>query len=169
MKCPCCGKEIEPHEMDVAFALPDTIFAMPEDQRAARAKTHSDLCSLDDRRYFIRGVVYVPVPQLGTRFGWGVWAEVSKEVFLRYQEIYDEDASAEPPAAGVLANTPPGYSSVEQPLEILFGPPDQRPTFKPSLTDSEFFREHVEGMPVRKWHSIIERHRGPSQRETKPS
>jgi hypothetical protein len=158
MKCPCCGKEVKPYEMDVAFSLPDAIYALPEAQRATRARTHSDLCSLDDRHYFIRGVVYVPILQLGILFGWGVWAEVSKGVFFRYQEIYDEDASTEPPAAGVLANIPPGYRDIEQPLEIHFGPPDQRPTFKPSPTDSEFYREHVEGMPVRKWHSIIERH-----------
>jgi len=169
MKCPCCGKEIEPYEMDVAFILPDTIFALPEDQRSARARAHSDLCSLDDRRCFIRGVVYVPVQQLDTLFGWGVWAEVAKDVFLRYQDIYDEDASAEPSAAGVLANIPPGYSEIEQPLEIHFGPADQRPTFTPSPTDSEFYREYVEGMPVRKWHSIMERHRGPSLGQVKPS
>ena len=155
--------------MDVAFALPDAIHALPDDQRAARARTHSDLCSLDDRRFFIRGVAYAPVQQLGTLFGWGVWAEVSREVFLRYQELYDRDASGEPPAAGVLASVPPGYERIEQPLEILFGPPDQRPTFRLALTDSELYREQVEGLPVRKWHLIIERHLGAGGGDEKPS
>jgi hypothetical protein len=155
--------------MDVAFALPDVIHALPEDQRAARARIHSDLCSLDDRRFFIRGVAYAPVQQLGTLFGWGVWAEVSPEVFLRYQELYDQDASDEPPAAGVLANVPPGYDRIEQPLEIVFGPPDQRPTFRLVPTDSEFYREQVEGLPVRKWHRIIERHPGAGGGDAKPA
>lgn len=155
--------------MDVAFALPDAIHALPEDERAARARTHSDLCSLDERRFFIRGVVYAPVQQLGTLFGWGVWAEVSREVFLRYQELYDRDATGEPPAAGVLANVPPGYARIEQPLEILFGPPDQRPTFRLVPTDSEFYREQVEGLPVRKWHRIIERYLGAVPGAAKPS
>lgn len=70
--------------MDVTFGLPDDIFALSEEQREVRTKTHSDLCSLDDKRYFIRGVVYVPVQELGTKFGWGVWAEVSEETFYRY-------------------------------------------------------------------------------------
>ena len=169
MKCPCCGKDVGLHEMDVAFALPDAIHALSEGQRAARAKTHSDLCSLDDRRFFIRGVVYAPVQQLGTLFGWGVWAEVAREVFLRYKTIYDIDASDEPSAAGVLANVPPGYEVVEQPLEIVFGPPDQRPTFRLAPTDSDFYREYVEGLPARKWHSIIERHLGSNAGHTKPS
>lgn len=146
--------------MDVAFSLPDAIFALPEEQREVRGKTHTDLCSLDDRRYFIRGVVYVAVQALGTDFGWGVWAEVSEGTFCRYQEIYDKDGSNEPPAAGVLANTPPGYADVEQPLEIHFGPPDKRPIFKPTPTESEFYHEQIEGLPVRKWHSIIERYAG---------
>lgn len=155
--------------MDVAFTLPDAIHAVPEEQRAARGRTHSDLCSLDDQRFFIRGVVYAPVQQLGTLFGWGVWAEVSRAVFLRYQELYDRDASGEPPAAGVLANVPPGYERIEQPLEILFGPPDQRPTFRLVPTDSELYREQVEGLPVRKWHRIIERYLGSSPGDTTPS
>jgi hypothetical protein len=160
MKCPCCGKEVEPHQMDVAFGLPDAVFALSEEQRAARASMHSDLCSLDDRRYFIRGVVYVPVQQLGIDFGWGVWAEVSADTFRRYRELYDQDGSSEPPAAGILANTPPGYAAIEQALEIHFGPADQRPLFKPTASDSEFYREQIEGLPVRKWHRIIERHAG---------
>jgi len=169
MKCPCCGKDIAPHEMDVAFALPDVIHALPEDQRAARARIHSDLCSLDDRRFFIRGVVYVPVQQLGTLFGWGVWAEVSEEVFHRYEAIYDQDASGEPAAAGVLANVPPDYERVEQSLEISFGPPDQRPTFRLVPTKSDFYCEQVDGIPVRKWHRIIERHLGSRTDAGKPS
>ena len=160
VKCPCCGKEVAPHEMDVAFDLPDDIFALSQEQREARAKIHPDLCSLDGRRYFIRGVVYVPVQQLDTNFGWGVWAEVARDTFFRYHELYDEDASDEPLAAGILANTPPGYADVEQPLEIRFGPPDRRPVFKPAPTESEFYHEHAEGLPVRKWHSIIERWAG---------
>lgn len=156
MKCPCCDKEIEPHQMDVAFGLPDVIFSLPEDQREVRAKTHSDLCSLDDQRYFIRGVVRAPVQQLDTDFGWGVWAEVSKDTF----ELHDKNGSDEPPAGGVLANTPPSYVDVDQQLEIHFGPPDKRPTFKPTPTDSEFYHEYISGLPVRKWHSIIERHMG---------
>ena len=154
--------------MDVAFALPDVIHALPADQRAARARTHSDLCSLDERHFFIRGVVYAPVQELGTLFGWGVWAEVSREVFLRYQALYDQDASGEPPAAGVLANVPPGYAPIEQPLEILFGSPDQRPTFRLVPTDSELYREQVEGLPVRKWHRIVERHLGAGPGAARP-
>jgi hypothetical protein len=155
--------------MDVAFSLPDVIHALPEDQRAVRARIHSDLCSLDGRRFFIRGVVYAPVQQLGTLFGWGVWAEVSQEVFRRYEAIYDQDASDEPRAAGVLANVPPGYERIEQPLEILFGRPDQRPAFRLVPTASDFYREQVDGLPVRKWHRIIERHLGSRPDAAKPS
>lgn len=158
MKCPCCDNEIEPHQMDVAFNLPDAIFELSEEQREARAKTHTDLCSLDDKQFYIRGVIYVPVQELGLNFGWGVWAEVSEATFYRYHEIYEVDGSSESPASGVLANTPPDYSNTPQPLEIQFGPPDKRPIFIPSLTEGEFYTEYVAGLPARKWHSIVERY-----------
>lgn len=142
--------------MEMAFTLPDIIFNLPEDQRAARAITSSDLCSLDNWRYFIRGTVDVPVPELETLYGWGVWAEVSKKVFVRYRKLFDQDGSAEPPAAGILANVLPDYDDIEQPLEIHFGLLKDRPAFIPSPTDSVLYREYVEGMPLHKWHSIIE-------------
>jgi hypothetical protein len=69
----------------------------------------------------------------------------------------------------VLANVPPGYERIEQPLEILFGRPDQRPTFRLVPTDTDFYREHVDGLPVRKWHRIIERHLGSRPDAAKPS
>lgn len=156
MKCPCCGNEIEPHQMDIAFGLPDSIFSLSEEQRSKRAKLHSDLCSLDDTQYFIRGVLYIPVQQLSTNFGWGVWAEVSREIFFRYLDMYDQDGSNESPAAGILANALPNYPAMEYPLEIHFGPPDKRPTFNLTPTNSELYREQMEGLPVRKWHSIVD-------------
>jgi hypothetical protein len=158
MKCPCCDTEVEPHEMDVAFGLPDAIFCMPKEQRQARAKTHSDFCSLDETRYFIRGVAYVLVQRLNTNFGWGVWAEVPRETFYRYHEIYDRDGTNEAPAAGVLANTPADYLDVPQPLEIHFGPPDKRPTFKFGPSEGQLYLEQANGMEVEKWHSIVDRY-----------
>lgn len=76
------GRHVEPHQMDVAFSLPDAIFALPEEQREVRPKTHTGLCSLDDRRYFIRGVVHIPVQALGTSFGWAPGPKSPKTPFI---------------------------------------------------------------------------------------
>lgn len=158
MKCPCCNEDIDARQMDLAFGLPDVIFALTDEQREVRAKIHSDLCSIDDQRYFIRGVVYVPVTGLGSNFGWGVWAEVSKDTFFKYYSLYDKDGSEEPASAGVLANTPPGYDACEQALEIRFGPSDKRPVFIPMQSDNEFYHEYAHGLPIEKWHTIISRY-----------
>ena len=156
MKCPCCGRDVDPTQMDVAFRLPDPIFDLAGDEREARARVHSDLCSLDDTRYFIRGVIYVRIQRLDSEFGWGVWAEVPAETFFRYRDRYDKDGSAEPPASGILANTPPGYEKVEQALDVHFGPPDQRPTFRLLPSGSQLYLEQIQGLPVQKWHDIVE-------------
>jgi len=156
MKCPCCDKEIEPHQMDVAFNLPDAIFELSKEQRDTRAKTHTDLCSLDDKQFYIRGVIYLPVQQLSFNFGWGVWAEVSEDTFYKYLQIYEIDGSNESPSAGVLANLPPDYSKTRQPPEIHFGPSDKRPVFTPAPSESEFYTEYIGGLTVDKWHSIVD-------------
>jgi hypothetical protein len=156
MKCPCCNKELEAAVMDLSFGLPDAIYNLPAEQRAVRAQVHSDLCCLDDARYFIRGVVFVPIPQMNAEFRWGVWAEVSAETHDRYLDLYHVDGSAEAPAAGVLANVPPGYDAAPQPLEIHFGALGKRPAFKLTPTEGQMYREQANGMEASKWHSIIE-------------
>ncbi len=74
-------------------------------------------------------------------------------------ELFQIDKESHRPSLqqrGVLANILPEYRVIKQPLEIHFRLPDHRPTFTPSSTGSEIYREFVEGMPLQKWHSIIE-------------
>ncbi len=83
-----------------------------------------------DGRYFIRGVLPIQLNDRNDEFGWGVWVEVDRSVFVRYLEIFKIDASREPTASGVLANAIPGHPDAKnERLVIKFGKSDQRPTF----------------------------------------
>jgi hypothetical protein len=83
-----------------------------------------------DGRYFIRGVLLIPLVDRNDDFGWGVWAEVERPVFDRYLEVFDADGSNEPLHSGALANTIPGYEdAANERVSIKFGPNDARPTF----------------------------------------
>jgi hypothetical protein len=127
--CAQCGTLHEGLPTDRGFKLPDDVWAIPEEEREARAKWSTDLCDMDGR-YFIRGVLYVPLTERNDEFGWGVWAEVERSVFIRYLEVFESDASNEPPELGFLANAIPGYDDAKNEcLSIRFGRSDQRPTF----------------------------------------
>jgi hypothetical protein len=133
--CSICGQEHEGLARDWAFKLPDEVWAIPESERAERARYDTDLCQLEER-YFIRCILPVPLLEEDGAFCWGVWAEVEEFVFHRYLEIYEEDGSDEPRRRGKLANALRPYPrSFARPVDIQFGISTQRPTL--SLLDDD--------------------------------
>ena len=93
-RCPDC-RDIHDGLPDLCFALPDAIFGLDEADRAARALISTDLCVLDDRRYFMRCVLEVAIAGQTDLFAYGLWAEVSARDFTRYAVYYNTEAPAQ--------------------------------------------------------------------------
>ncbi|MPL73109.1 hypothetical protein SDC9_18902 [bioreactor metagenome] len=156
-KCMVCGTWHDQLMLDIGYQLPDCVWALPEEERAARAKFNSDLCSFEGR-YFLRGILYVPIPEISEQFGWGVWAEVDEAVFDRYLELFDRDGSQETPGHGELANKLPGYpESLGRKLTVHFGPPDKRPCLV--MADKEtgtLAEDQRQGISYARYHGLVE-------------
>src|SRR5215468_9931107 len=88
--CDCCDKS-ERGPRALIKLMPDPIYALPEDERVVRAKISTDLAILDAERFFIRGVVRVPIRRVDPPFEFGVWAEVAKPDFRLYLAEYDNN------------------------------------------------------------------------------
>ncbi len=154
--CPQCKSTHEGLPSDYAFALPDDVWAIPEAERSKMARWQSDLCQLGER-HFIRGLL--PIRFLDTEgyFGWGLWVEVAWPVFERYLEIYNQDATNEPPAVGKLANRPSGYSDIPySPVIVSFGMAADRPmiSFDSSVRNA-LAEEQRSGMSSERYHEIL--------------
>ena len=155
--CPHCGKTHEGAPTDWGWTLPDEVWAIPEERRGAEARYNTDLCQWKER-YFIRCLLPLPFTDREGYFGWGVWVEVAKEGFDAYLAVYDRDGSNAPPVQGTLANAVPGYSdSACCPVEIRFGPSDQRPLVSfPEHATSRLALEQREGIDAGRYHLILE-------------
>lgn len=89
-QCHTCG---ETHEglPDIEADYPDPYYDVPEDERERRVYVTSDLCSIDDEDFFIRGVIQIHVHHLEHPFGFGVWASQKKENYQTYVDNFDSD------------------------------------------------------------------------------
>ncbi len=87
--CPCCGKQVLGLP-DMAYAEPAYSRSVPEAERAKRVNLTSDLCTVDDKHFFIRAVCPVPVVGAAQDFGWGIWVSLSEENFQRYVDSFDD-------------------------------------------------------------------------------
>ena len=155
-QCPQCGKNHEGLPKDLAFKLPDELWAIPESERSQLARWDTDLCQMG-HRFFIRCLL--PVPFAGSEtdyYGWGVWAEVDREVFFRYVQVYDQDASGDPPATGTLANSIPLYGDADRSqVTIHFGSHNDRPTLRFAELSNSLAHDQRHGLSQEKFHEIL--------------
>lgn len=155
-QCRQCGKTHTGLPKDQGFKLFDEVWAVPEPERSQRARWDTDFCQMGDR-FFIRCLL--PVPFAGSEsdyYGWGVWAEVDREVFLRYVQLYDVDASGEPPATGTLANSVPLYGDADRAqVTIHFGSQNDRPTLTFEELSNSLAHDQRHGLSQEKFHDIL--------------
>jgi len=52
---------------------------------------NEDFCSIDDRDFFVRGLIKLPILGTEETFNWGVWGSLSRENFQRLVEMNDDD------------------------------------------------------------------------------
>lgn len=135
--CSVCGKPHAATDIEFTFKRPDDFVLIPVEARDIGAQSSDDLCAIwgdsdAQHRYFVRGLLPLPVAEWSGPYSLGVWLEVSKVDFDRIRERWDDvDQSCEPAMPASLANSVPfhpktcGLSGLLQ----LTGP-DTRPEFK---------------------------------------
>ena len=117
MRCATCGSEHDWAELQPSFLHPDAYLEVPEEEREHRTISGSDDCRVRDaadteRRYFLRGLLPIPIRGEPAPCSWGIWVEVTLPTFERVRELWDApDQAAEPPFQATLANSVRGYPS----------------------------------------------------------
>jgi hypothetical protein len=101
--CSVCGRHHDQRLLDIRLGLPHAIHVLDQDARTRRAWVADDFAVLDDERFFVRGLLELPIPGIGDRFAYGTWVEVSmrdsQELMRRW---HDEEQFA--PVECTLAN-----------------------------------------------------------------
>jgi hypothetical protein len=108
-----CGSCSEIHHGLPAWGAqaPGPVLGIPVHERTTRVISNDDLCVIDDRDFFIRGCLEIPILVAGRqrgRLSWGVWSSLSEKSFQRVHEIWNDDArSDEPPFFGWISTQLP--------------------------------------------------------------
>lgn len=161
-RCPDC-REIHDGLPDLCFALPDAIFELDAAAREKRALISSDLCVLDDARYFIRCVHEVAIADHTEVFAYGMWAEVTARDFNRYAVYYNTDAPAHVSSFnGHIANRLPlTAETLGLGCNIrLSSEEGMRPVLSVADTDHELVQEQDTGIPLERALALVGTMRG---------
>jgi hypothetical protein len=101
--CSVCGEFHAERMLDIRLSLPDAIWSLGEEERERRASLGDDFAVLDDERFFVRGLLEIPIPDLEVRFGYGVWTEVAMSDFQELLRRW-RDPDQAPAVDSILAN-----------------------------------------------------------------
>jgi hypothetical protein len=156
-QCKSCG-EIHQGLADLAFDAPYYFYTVPEVERPQRCKLNADFCVIDDRDFFIRGCLEIPVIDLDSPFTYGVWCSLSVENFRRYVEIFEEPHQSHiGPFFGWFSVQPPGYPDALR-LKVMAHLRDHgtRPWFELERTDHPLAVEHRDGISQARLQEIYE-------------
>jgi hypothetical protein len=155
--CRVCG---EKHPLPLSYSIkaPLSAKAIPEDELESRVLLNVDQCVIDQREFFLRGRVPIPVHGLEEPFVWGVWAEISPKNFLRSAELWSaQGREAEPVFDGYLNSVIEPYGDTYNLLvEVRTQAVGVRPNFVVKDVEHPLAIEQREGISRERVQEIAE-------------
>ena len=91
--CATCGEE---HDELPAIGVSAPFHWSADYELDTNSLLTSDLCIIEARDYFIRGVIQIPIHNSDQTFDWGVWVSQKKENFELYRKHFDEGVQIGP-------------------------------------------------------------------------
>jgi hypothetical protein len=156
-KCATCGEMHAGLPMDIGFAKPADFFTIPAAERGRRCALTADWCVIDQRRFYVRGCLYVSVLDADDPFGWGLWARVSQRSFQRYLALYSADGSGEAPFRGRLSvEDRRGYEGLDgHAVRIQLRTAAERPAFTLARSKHLLYREQQQGITLHRVQEML--------------
>lgn len=87
--CVTCGKLHEGLPLSFAAEFPDSYANLTREDRDTRTVIGTDQCIIDQKWFFIRGCLEIPILDSDEMFLWGLWASVREEVFDEISECWE--------------------------------------------------------------------------------
>jgi len=110
--CSACKEWHSGLPLDWGVAAPIYWEQIPAAERSIHGRLTEDFCSIDDRDFFVRGLIEIPIIGSDKRFMWGVWVSLSRQNYRRTIELWNSPKRLqEPPYFGWLSNDIPNYPS----------------------------------------------------------
>jgi len=112
-ECRTCG-EIHRGLPAWHFDAPIQVLAIPPAERATRVELREDECVIDEKEFYVKGLLEIPIEGSPDPFVWGVWLSVSAESYRRFATLFDDTRrAADEQFFGWLCNDLPNYPKTQ--------------------------------------------------------
>jgi hypothetical protein len=109
-QCSCCGQVYDELPLTFGNDFPDYYFSIPPDERETRIEIKESLCVVDDKHFFHRGRLTIPILDHDDDLVFNVWTSISADNFVKRNDLWNNpDRLNEEPYFGWLQTTIPTY------------------------------------------------------------
>lgn len=117
-------------------------------KKPPRTFLDDDYCAIEDRDFFIRGLIHLPVIGAAETFRWGVWGSLSRENFETLRNMHADPKRIELPTMfSWLSSQIPEYpDTLNLKMYAHIQELGQRPHFRLELTDHPLSQEYHKGI-----------------------
>ena len=159
--CSVCG-ETHTGFPDLAFDTPYYYDALSEEEKQRTAQLTADTCIIENKEFFVRGVLEIPLQGREDSFAYGVWVSLSQASFDRYQEFFESPKPGPTGYFGWFSNRLPGYpDTLELKTHVHLRPYPTRPAIELEPTDHPLAVEQRQGITLERVREILERNEHP--------
>jgi hypothetical protein len=153
--CAICG--IEHDELPDCFGIDAPWRALvPENEFIHRVELTADQCVVDEKEFFIRGHVQIPIHGHSNPLAFSVWSSLSEASFRQMCDRWNEvDRDKDPPYFGWLCSPISIYpSTIHLKLNVNSRPPGSTPLF--TVLDEEHLLaiDQRNGISLERWHKV---------------
>lgn len=156
--CRTCGQHHADMPMDFGADAPAPFYAVPEGERKRRCDLTSDICVIDQKEFYVRGSLEIPVVDGPRPLVWGVWVSVSDKSLRRIAEIWEKPGREfEPPFFGWLCTSLPLYpETLSLKTHVHTRPLGERPFVELEPTEHPLAVEQRTGITMDRVREIVE-------------
>jgi hypothetical protein len=135
-------------DMELTFRRPDDAAKLSPEDRERLLQENADLCIIEGKRFFIRGVLPLPVESRELPYNIGLWVEVSQATFERVYDLWEsDDQLSEPAFAASIANEiPTSPGSIGHEAELHLAGPTVRPKVFLKTSGHPLYAEQTRGI-----------------------
>lgn len=126
-------------------------------ERTCKTFIDSDYCAIDDRDYFVRGIIELPIIGAAESFRWGVWGSLSRENFEAL--IRADEKNGQPENTQMFSWLSSRIQEYPDTLSLKMTAsiqePGMRPLFRLERADHPLAREFYEGIAPERVREIM--------------
>jgi hypothetical protein len=139
------------------WLYPIEYFDVPPEEREQRTELTSDTCIIDDKWFFIRACLEIPVQEGDEPLVYGVWVSVSEVSFELFERTYEQEGrEREAPFFAWLTFVPPPFPQALLKTRVHLRPLPTRPTIELEPTEHPLAVAQRDGLSPAAVQKIIE-------------